>query len=168
MTSLLSLPNELIQHVACHLWCSDVLTLLRVNRRLHEACHNRLVYYHIAKNLMFNTASLDVRGAGLSPAQLEWPCGALMLDGVPLEQTIRIAFAVERCIRISCTNADTWASKGPRRAKIEDFGEWLPQLLAFQHPATLILEPEPFLWLQGELYEPAMQLYVSVVFSLLC
>jgi hypothetical protein len=54
MKSLLSLPNELFQHVASLLPFSAFLRLGCVNRRPNHICNDRLVLHDIAKNVHYN------------------------------------------------------------------------------------------------------------------
>jgi hypothetical protein len=72
MASLLTLPVELVQHIATLLPCSAALNLLRVNRQLHTACNDRLVFHSIASN------NLDCA---------KFPQHAETVDGLEISQT---------------------------------------------------------------------------------
>ena len=161
MNLLLSLPDELIQHVAGYLPCSAVLSLSAVNRRLYQACRSRLLFQKVALDSLYNTnrdSSLYVRSTRhgrdvLEPGDFSWPQGNLLVQGMPMEKLAQLALAVEKCISVTCEDSEQWTMKrlgNPARFECSD---WLPQLLALRHPATLCLDPQVFLemhrWLSG-------------------
>ena len=112
MASFLTLPNELLRHIASSLPLSALLKLRCVKRRLHDVCNDRLVLHNIARNGLFNTTgaaeslilAYSARNrVSMKPEQLEWREGDLLLDRASLQDTSRVAYAVERCIEASLT-----------------------------------------------------------------
>src|SRR4051812_13626474 len=96
MAVLLSLPSELLQNIASFLPCSSALNLLRVNRQLHNACKDRLVFHSIAK---YSLEQPLLSAHGVDLPQTEWADGEIVLANASLEGTIRIASAAEKCIQ---------------------------------------------------------------------
>lgn len=163
MTSLLVLPNELLQHIACYLSCSALLKLIRVNRRLHDVCHDRRIYQFIAKNALGNVSgavnrlhemisSIDI--SDLSSSQLAWPEGDVLLQDLSLAKTIRVAYAADQSVSALCATDDEWTIRTRKRSQKRDISDWLPHMLALHHPVGWGLEPSTFLRLQGELSAP--------------
>tara|TARA_R110002003_G_scaffold72_9_gene6763 strand:- start:31847 stop:32245 length:399 start_codon:yes stop_codon:yes gene_type:complete len=117
MKSLLSLPNELFQHVASLLPFSAFLRLGCVNRRPNHICNDRLVLHDIAKNVHHN-----INGAthfifdkyaqpsyvNLRLEQLEWVDSEPLLGGTSVRIPSEAAHVVERCINSAFTKLDDW------------------------------------------------------------
>ena len=146
MATILSLPNELLQNIASFLPCPSALNVLRVNRQLHRACNDRLVFQHIASR---TTERSRLAGSGASLNHKEWPESESILADASLEDTIRIALAAERCTQAIATKDSFWTLYFSRRSNTHDLSNWLPQMMALRHPAALSMKPEMFLQLQG-------------------
>ncbi|KAF2870016.1 hypothetical protein BDV95DRAFT_574896 [Massariosphaeria phaeospora] len=130
--SLNFLPTEILLRIASFLPCSSVLNLQRVNRHLHTACNDRLLFRAIAEHPAYMAEGLE---AFPNKAIAEWQDAAVALEAATLSDTVRMAFAVEQAINLHRrdaglpTNIDTW----------------LPQLMMLRHPAALALPPTLFL-----------------------
>jgi hypothetical protein len=163
MTSLLTLPNELLQNIACYLPCSAFFKLICVNRRLRHVCNQRLVLQSVAINVFHNTdratetlhqvysTSNCVKRVKLEPEQLEWRAGDAFLSDAPIEVVRRVAREIERCtdVVLGSMGHDDWTlHKSPGKTGY-DISKWLPQLLALHHPAAMALGPHVFLRVQG-------------------
>ncbi|KAF1922085.1 hypothetical protein BDU57DRAFT_511236 [Ampelomyces quisqualis] len=158
MATLLSLPNELLQQVASYLPFASLLNLQRLSRRLHGICNDRLVLQGIAQHCFSNTRGakeslLRVLAASnrndLDPSQLEWLEGGSVLADASIDEAKYLAYAAQRCTEAVLiqppANQKEWASHLSPWNTSFDISEWLPQLLALHHPATLALEPDAFL-----------------------
>ncbi|KAF1849637.1 uncharacterized protein K460DRAFT_360501 [Cucurbitaria berberidis CBS 394.84] len=163
MTSLLTLPNELLQNIACYLPCSAILKFIRVNRRLHEACNDRLVYQFVAKNTLkqdseatkhLHKISSRTNRSNVCSGQLAWPEGDQFLQELSLAKTIRVAYAVEQCVAALCKKDPEWTLKIRKGTTLLDISDWLPHMLALNHPAGCDLDPATFFRVQGELSVP--------------
>ncbi|KAG9190499.1 hypothetical protein G6011_08587 [Alternaria panax] len=148
MTKLLSLPNELVQHIASFLSCSSALDLLRTNRQLRNICNDKLVFQNIVK---YNLERPLLLGNGIVLSEAIWEESDAALSNIPLQQTIRTAYAAERCIQALLEKDDTWTMCPSKRLSSYEFSEWLPQIMALHHPAASRLKPETFLQLQGHI-----------------
>lgn len=153
--SLLALPNELLQHIARFLPCSNLLQLIRVNHQLHNACNDPLLFKDIAQNAFYRTpGAIDgllgaYKQAGrveLKPEQLAWPEGEKILDESCSEDKVRLAHAVEDLIRLSTLKPTAWLT-----STTSNMADWLPHLLALHHPASWCLDPDMFLLPHGQL-----------------
>lgn len=153
--SLITLPHELLQHIAHFLPCSSLLQLVRVNRKVHNACYDPLLFKDIAQNAFHRTPGavdglLDLYKqpgrANLQPAQLDWPEGKLVLGKSSFEDKIRVALAVEDLIQLSTLKPAAWLT-----TTTSNMADWLPHLLALHHPASWCLEPDMFLLPHGQL-----------------
>ncbi|KAF1928744.1 uncharacterized protein M421DRAFT_420642 [Didymella exigua CBS 183.55] len=153
--SLLALPNELLQHVARFLPCSSLLELIRTSRKLHEACYDPLLFKDIAQNAFHRTPDADddlletYRQPGrveLTPEQLEWAEGEVVLSESGIDDTIRLAHAVEDLIRLSTLKPTAWLT-----STTSNMADWLPHLLALHHPVSWCLDPDMFLLPHGQL-----------------
>lgn len=167
MTSLLDLPNELLQHTASYLPCSSLFKLIQVNRQLHEVCNDRHVYHLIAKNTLSHDScavnrlhklSSNIESLSLSPSRLAWPEGDALLQGASLATTIRVAYAVEQCTLASYREDDEWTLIMGKEMTLFDISDWLPHMLALHHPAGRGLTSHNFLRVQGELSVPVSDL----------
>jgi hypothetical protein len=162
MTSILTLPNELLQKVASHLPFSALLRLQYVNRRLHTVCDDRLVVQSVAQSCFSNTPGAleslfrtysSSNRINFEPGQLEWEEGGLFVKEISSDEIRKLAHTVQRCTDavIGPGSQDAWTlSKSPGK-KTYDISEWLPQLLALHHPAALVMEPKTFLRVHGEI-----------------
>lgn len=159
MASLLALPDELLQHIASSLPFSAVLQLKCANRRLHSVCNDRVVLRNIARNGLYNTSGavehllrvfLSPGRVNLSAKQLDWREGDSFLDHASADKATKVAYAVERCCGAMFAESADWTLRTWHRVAKLDITEWLPQMLALHHPATLALEPRSFLRLQIE------------------
>lgn len=153
--SLLALPNELLQHVARFLPCSNLLQFIRVHRQVYNACYDPIVFKDIALCANYNTPGavgplLDSYNqperAGLTLGDLSWPEGESILEESSFEDKIRIAYAVEQIMRLSTLTPAAWLT-----TTTSGMAEWLPHLLALHHPAARCLEPNMFLLPHGQL-----------------
>jgi hypothetical protein len=161
MASLLTLPNELLQNLACYLPFSSFVKLQYVNHRLYHVCNQRLVLQAVALNGFYNTDNAPEAlcrvysmsyGVKLEAEQLEWLEGDLFLSNAPLEVAREIARAVEICTRVLLgpKGHDEWTLHLSYGKSGLDVSKWLPHLLALHHPATLALELQIFLRVQDE------------------
>lgn len=161
--SLLALPNELLQQIACSLSCSDLLHLSRVNHQVRNACYDPLVFKDVAQNALYNTSGavdrlLDLYKqrdcVGLRLEQLSWPEGELLLDKSPFEDKIRIGHAIGRLLCLSMVTPESLSHRQFLRTltlTTSGLAEWLPHLLALHHPAAWLLEPNMFMLSHGQL-----------------
>ncbi|RYN21251.1 hypothetical protein AA0113_g5326 [Alternaria arborescens] len=147
MAKLLSLPNELIQHITSFLPCSSALNLFKVDRRLRNICNDKVVFQNIAKYNLERSLLLE---NGIELSENYWAESDAILKNVPLQQTIRLAYAAERCIQALLEKDDRWTLSTSKRLNSVEITEWLPQMIALHHPATLELKPQTFLQLQGQ------------------
>jgi hypothetical protein len=161
MASLLTLPNELLQNLACYLPFSSLVKLQYVNQRLHHVCNQRLVLQAVALNGFCNTDNVPKAlcraysisyGVKLETEQLEWREGDLFLSNAPFEVAREIARVVEICTRVllGLKGHDEWTLHLSCGKSGHDVSKWLPHLLALHHHATLLLEPQIFLRVQDE------------------
>jgi hypothetical protein len=105
MTSLINLPTELLLRIASHLSCSSALEFIQVHRQIRAACHDRVLF----------------RDFALGPHDAsEWPEGAAYLEEATVEETIRVACAVEDAV------------SGVK--KLKDIRQWVPHLTALRYP----------------------------------
>jgi hypothetical protein len=159
MTSFLTLPNELLQNIACYLPYSAFVKLQCANRRLHHVCNQRLVLQSVARNGFHNTdgATETLRQAystsnrvKLEPEQLIWRECDAFLSGAPIEVLRRVAHGVEQCtnVLLGLAGHDDWTLRKSPGKSGYDISKWLPQLLALHHPAAMALEPHIFLRVQ--------------------
>jgi hypothetical protein len=160
MTSLLALPNELLQHVAFYLPFSAIVKLQCVNRRLHEVYNDRLVLQDATRNGLYNTTGtierlLDMHSApnkiAIRPAQLLWPEGDQFLHQTSIQGIKALAYIVEKCANITSMGSEDWTIRSSSDKASHTFSDWLPQLLALHHPATLCLKPDALLRVHGEI-----------------
>jgi hypothetical protein len=121
MASLSSLPNELLLRIAGNLTLSAAFNFVRVNHHLYAVCYDRLVFKEIAQTIR---SSNGTKGPKVDVESSTWTEGRALLDGASLDQTIRVASAVEQANSLVTMNAR------PRW----ELNEWLPQLLAAHHP----------------------------------
>lgn len=132
----LSLPTELLQSIAALCPCSTILNLILVNRALHDACNDRLVFRHIAESAH--------RAIQSSPSQ--WPEGAAYLSDASLADTIRAAYAAERSLGMPNLSLADYEQNHGKFGEIEvDIFNWIPQFIALRHPATIQIHPLYFL-----------------------
>ncbi|EUC32770.1 hypothetical protein COCCADRAFT_37371 [Bipolaris zeicola 26-R-13] len=148
MPGLLSLPTELLQQIASSLPCSSALNLLRVNHQLRKACNDRLVFQQIAKRDL-NYSSLSKWGLydGLILFEDDDP----LLTSASLPETIRLAFAAEKCIKSSTKKSDAWVFKVPKNTRRYDVLDWVPHMTALGHCAMSSLKPESFVIIYDDL-----------------
>ncbi|KAF2256156.1 hypothetical protein BU26DRAFT_557631 [Trematosphaeria pertusa] len=147
MSSLLDLPTELIQRIARNLPCSAALNFIQVNRQLHAACNDRLVFKHIA---LHQVGHENLGGKEGTPV---WDEGVDLLNEATLQGTIRIALAVERALQRASEKPPRWFSEDDGGVVVvhRDVEEWLPHLLTLHHPACSSFKAEHLLWLHLEL-----------------
>lgn len=167
--SLLALPHELLQHVARFLPCSSILQLIRVNRQLHEACNDPILFKDVAQNTFYRTPGA-VNGLlslynqperiKLQPEQLDWPEGEQILKTSSTEETLRIALAIEELVQLAAIKPATWLL-----STTSNMAAWLPHLLALHHPASLSLQPEMFLLPHGQLSQSNTSLTSSLLMN---
>lgn len=129
MPELLSLPNELIQQIASYLPCSSALNLLRVNHKLRNVCNDRLVFLEILKqDLEYVPRSRWYKYINQLPGSEN--------ESIPapnsLDETIRLAFAEEKCDQASTAEDDAWALKTSKQSGAFDVLDWLPQMLVLE------------------------------------
>ena len=106
-----TLPVEIIRRITSHGPCESTLSLLKVNRALHSACNDRLVFKSIIDNGNGSTSDLPI-----------WKC-TLPLDS-PVTLWARYALADSKaCIMPS----DASGAGGDRW---NDFADVVPQLMA--------------------------------------
>ena len=148
MTSLLLLPNELTQHIASFLPCSSALNLSRANRQLRTVCNDRIVFHNIAK---YNLGQPLLSENGIELSETHWAEADSVLATTTLQETIRIAYAAERCIGALLESGDTWTLRKAKEVDSYELSRWLPHIMALHHPVTAQLKPETFLELQGRL-----------------
>jgi hypothetical protein len=125
-----SLPTELIQRIALFSSCEDVLALLKVNRRLHEACSHHSVFRAILEN-------------GQSQ-QVKDPWDLTFLTG---------NMSASDWARFALADARAWGWPKTQKSLFPEFGldkynksqktletlhrglvHWAPQLAALHHP----------------------------------
>jgi hypothetical protein len=161
MTSLLSLPNELLQHIACHLPFSSLVNLQCASRRLHDVCRDRLVIQNVARyghlydpGLRASISRLYSASnrIDLQPEHLEWREASSLLGDATFDMVRKVACAVQRGSALATAPAtnDDWTLRIAQGKILYDVSEWLPQLLALHHPVTLALEPNTFFGVHGE------------------
>jgi hypothetical protein len=155
MAELLSLPNELIQHIASFLPCSSALSLLRVDRQLRNICNDKVVFQSITKYDLERSLLLE---NGIELPETFWAESDAILANISLQETIRIAYAAERCMQALIKKDDTWTLHKYKRLRAYELGDWLPQMMALHHPAASHLKPENFLQLQGQLFRDEISL----------
>lgn len=157
MTNLLSLPNELLQNIASYLTCSSALSLVRVNRQLRNACNDRLVFHSIAR---YNLELPLLASHGIEVPRTDWAEGDAILTGASFNETVRLAYAAEKCIQALLAQDDnTWTLRISNLTNSCDLSNWLPHMMLLQHPAAQAIRPEIFLQVQGKLQ---MQLAASM------
>jgi hypothetical protein len=149
MASLLTLPIELIQHITTLLPCSAALNLLCVNRQLYTACNDRLVFRSIASHPLTREQVASVLDSDTCRAG--WANSELVSADISRENTIRLAYAVERCIQASIEKDYECTLRVSTHFRSYNISNWLPHLMALHHPATLQLKPVTLLQLQGRL-----------------
>jgi hypothetical protein len=132
---LLSLPLELLRRIASHTSCTTVFNLLLTHRRLREACNERLIFKYIAET-----------HHGIKGPEDVWRDSFVLLDNASLEDTKRVAHAVERAVKLVQVEdlTPTIYSNFNERYKL-DLHEYLPHLMALRHPCCLYLDPMMFL-----------------------
>jgi hypothetical protein len=151
MTSLLTLPNELLQHIACHLPFSALVNLQCVNRRLYDICRDRFVLQSVVRYGFDNTPdaveslvrqySVPNRDS-LEPEELKWHEADWLLEDADLGKVTRIAHAVDRCIDFTMAHRGDEVGTlcaAPEEASSTIFN-WLPAFLALHHPLALVLD----------------------------
>ncbi|EMD68365.1 hypothetical protein COCSADRAFT_272050 [Bipolaris sorokiniana ND90Pr] len=148
MPGLLSLPTELLQQIASSLPCSSALNLLSVNHQLRKACNDRLVFQQIAKRDL-NYSSLSKWG--IQDSFIRFKDDDPILTSASLSETIRLAFAAEKCIKSSTKKSDAWIFKVPKNTRRYDVLDWLPHMIALEHSAATSLKPEPFVIMYNDL-----------------
>jgi hypothetical protein len=151
MTSLLALPNELLQNVSCHLPFSSLVNLQCVNRRLHGVCKDRLVLQSVVRYGFVNTPDAvdslvrlySARGSiPLEPENLEWLEADPLLEEADLEKVTKVAYASDRCINFTMGHRRDEVGvlcAAPEEASSSIF-IWLPAFLALHHPLALALD----------------------------
>jgi hypothetical protein len=125
-----SLPTELIQRIALFSSCEDVVALVKVNRRLHEACSHHSVFRAILENgqsqqvqgpwdltfLTGNTSASDWARFALADARA-W-------SWLKIQKSLFLEF-----------NLDTYnKSQKTLEALHRELVHWAPQLAALHHP----------------------------------
>jgi len=148
MTSLLLLPNELTQHIASFLPCSSALNLSRANRQLRTVCNDKIVFHNIAK---YNLGQSLLSENGIELSESHWAEADSVLAKTSLQETIRIAYAAERCIGALLESGDTWTLRKAKGTNSYELSRWLPHIMALHHPVASQFKPETFLELQGRL-----------------
>lgn len=161
MTSLLSLPNELLQHIANYLPFSALILLQCANRRLRDVCKSHVVIQHVARHghhnipgamsTILKTHSTLNRG-GFEVEQLQWHEGQTFLENADIETVKKIAYHVERCGTAALAPAadDDWTWHITQEHNTHIISSWLPHLLVMHHPVTLALEPRTFFLVHRE------------------
>lgn len=139
MVQLSDLPVELLQRIAAFLGCSSALSLTRVSHKLHAACYTLLVFKRIALHSLGDTLIIP-RSESIS-----WPDGPEILRNASLSEVVRVAHAVERAARRA--GGRYGSPRATREMQVEsveefqaDVEQWLPQLLAWHHPAYRYLQ----------------------------
>ncbi|KAH5396064.1 hypothetical protein HBI23_219770 [Parastagonospora nodorum] len=162
MTSLLSLPTELLQHIANYLPFSALVVLQCSNRRLRDVCKSHVVIENVARHghhnipgampTVLRTHSASNRG-GFEAEQLQWHEGKTFLNNADIGAAKRIAYNVERCGIAALASAvnDDWTSHIAQGHSTYSISSWLPHLLVMHHPVTLALESRTFLRVHGEI-----------------
>jgi hypothetical protein len=148
MANLLLLPNELIQHIASFLPCSSALNLSRTNRRLQAICNDKVVFHNIAK---YNLGQHLLSENGIELSETYWTDADSFLANISLHETIRTAYAAERCTKALLESGDAWTLREAKEPGTYKLSRWLPHIMALHHPAASQLKPEAFLELQGRL-----------------
>ncbi|EUC43770.1 hypothetical protein COCMIDRAFT_27758 [Bipolaris oryzae ATCC 44560] len=167
MAGLPSLPTELLQQIASSLPCSSVLNLLRVNHQLHKAYNDRLVFQRLAKRDL-NYSPLSKWGIHNTVKLVE--DDDPILTTASLTETIRLAFAAEKCIQSTTQNSSAWVFKVQKHTRRFAILDWLPHMMALDHSATNNLKPEPFLILYNDLlmYEAPENDLIATNFIMTC
>ena len=139
MAQLSDLPVELLQRIAAFLSCSSALSLTRVSHKLHAACYVQLVFKRIALHSLGDTLIIP------RSESVCWPDGPRILKNASLSQIVRVAHAVERAARRA--GGRYGSPRAIREMQVEsaeefqaDVEQWLPQLLAWHHPAYRYLQ----------------------------
>ncbi|KAF2117383.1 hypothetical protein BDV96DRAFT_644807 [Lophiotrema nucula] len=133
--SLLALPVELLRRIASHTTCSTVFNLFLTHRRLYAACNDRLVFRYIAETCHGIRCDEDI-----------WRDSSALLDNATLADTIRVAFAVERALKLHEGEDPLLEIRPKDNGRYElDMHEWLPHLMALRHPQVVRLDPLPYL-----------------------
>ncbi|KAF1998531.1 hypothetical protein P154DRAFT_577875 [Amniculicola lignicola CBS 123094] len=141
--SLLGLPTELLQHIACFLPCSSLLSLTRVNHKLRNSCYQPWVFNTIARESRYCNGPT-------------WRHANVLLAGSLHGH--RTAYAVERANGRAEEVYNHWTATSDLQPGVvdvpRDIREWLPQLIALQHASSLQLAPEQMFDLHGQLGKP--------------
>ncbi|KAH6875268.1 hypothetical protein BKA58DRAFT_379515 [Alternaria rosae] len=148
MTNLLLLPNELTQHIASFLPCSSALSLSRANRQLRTICNDDVVFHNIAQ---YDLGQYLLSENGIELSETHWAETDSALAKTSLQETIRIAYAAERCIKALLETGDAWTLLRAKGVNTYELSRWLPHIMALHHPVASQLKPETFLELQGRL-----------------
>jgi hypothetical protein len=90
------------------------------------------------------------QGRTLELADTFWAEGDSILASYSLEETIRIAYAAERCIQALLEKNDARTLRTSKRLGSFEFSDWLPRIMALHHPAASQLQPVTFLQLQSQ------------------
>jgi hypothetical protein len=162
MTSLLALPNELLQKIASELTYHALLNLERVNQRLHLTCNERSVVQKVARYCFVNTpgvtesligASSTSNDISFNPEQLDWQEGDSFIKGTSVEEAKFMGYAAQQCtdVVMGLLGQEEWSLMKTRGVDSYAISRWLPQLLALKHPATLVLEPKALLHVYVEI-----------------
>jgi hypothetical protein len=151
MTSLLALPNELLQNVVYHLPFSALVNLQCVNRRLQDVCRDRSVLQNVVRYGFDNTPGAvdSLIGTYSAPGrirleseELEWHEADLLLEDSDLEEVTKVAYVLDRCIRFTMDHRGDKVGilcAAPEAASSNIF-IWLPVFLALHHPLALALD----------------------------
>jgi hypothetical protein len=161
MSSLLALPNELLQKIASELTFHALLNLGYVNQKLHLICNENFVVQHVARYCFVNTpgATESLVGIfsspnriGFDPEQMDWQEGASFLSGASIGETKFLGYAAQKFtdVIMSPLARDDRTLRKSQRISSYNISKWLPQLLVLNHPATLALEPKTLLHLYEE------------------
>lgn len=115
------LPAEIIKRITSFAPCESVINLLKVNRRLHGICTDTFVFKAILENGNMKPCAWYTDACFLPPMNVS------LLPGTSLSDWMRLALADSRA-------RDWFHSRGVNGTDYDDMKEWLPQMLALDHP----------------------------------
>lgn len=146
MSSILSLPNEILQRVANYLNFSALLQLNLVNKRLSSICNDYLVVQHVAKYGFYNIPGAVSHTLQKYPNiklhQLDWAYGEKFIDSMSFEQASHLACVIEKCTKLAMFNESQVVSGDKVKPDRSHISQWLSYLIVLKHPAALSLQPE--------------------------
>jgi hypothetical protein len=121
LSALDAIPAEIIKRIASFAPCEAVINLLKVNRRLHRICSDTFVFKAILENGNMKPCAWHTGDSFLPPMDVS------LLPGKSLSDWKRLALADTRA-------RDWFHSRGMNGTNYDDMKEWLPQMLALDHP----------------------------------